>query len=97
MEDEAHDEAESLIYAAAKDVNELVGIVAELVIMQGRPSECLSKLIKEDKDISILVLAAGTGKEGPGPLVSMFASGVQAIPVTIVPGNLSAEAIGGLA
>jgi nucleotide-binding universal stress UspA family protein len=97
MEDEANAEAERLIYAAAKQVNELVGIVAELVIMQGRPSECLAKLIKEDRDISILVLAAGLGKEGPGPLVSMFAGGVQAIPVTIVPGNLSDEAIDALA
>jgi nucleotide-binding universal stress UspA family protein len=97
MEDEANAEAERLIYAAAKQVNELVGIVAELVIIQGRPSECLAKLIKEDRDISILVLAAGLGKEGPGPLVSMFAGGVQAIPVTIVPGNLSDEAIDALA
>jgi nucleotide-binding universal stress UspA family protein len=97
MEDEAHAEAESRIYAAAKQVNEIVGIIAELVIMHGRPSECLAKLIKDDRDISILVLAAGTAKEGPGPLVSMFANSVQAIPVTIVPGNLSDEAIEALA
>jgi len=32
-----------------------------------------------------LILAAGTGKAGPGPLVSMFATGSHAIPVTIVP------------
>jgi hypothetical protein len=97
MEDEAHEEAERLIYAAAKQVNELVGIVAELVIMQGRASECLANLVTNDRDISILVLAAGLAKEGPGPLVSMFAGGVQAIPVTIVPGNLSDEAIDALA
>ncbi len=97
MQDEAQAEAESLIYAGAKQVNELVGIIAELVIMLGRPSECLAKLVKDDRDISILVLAAGLAKEGPGPLVSMFASGVQAIPVTIVPGNLSDEAIDALA
>ena len=97
MEDEAQAEAENLIYRAAKEVNELVGIIAELVILHGRPTDCLSKLIKDDRDISILVLAAGTSKEGPGPLVSMFATGVQAIPVTIVPGNLSDEAIDALA
>jgi len=50
-------------------------------------------LIKSDKDISILVLAAGTSKEGPGPLVSLFTTGVQAIPVTIVPGNFNEEKI----
>jgi nucleotide-binding universal stress UspA family protein len=97
MQDEAREEAESQIYAAAKDVNELSGIVPELVISQGRPAEALLELIKSDKDISILVLASGTAKEGPGPLVSMFASGVQAIPVTIVPGTLSDDAIDALA
>jgi nucleotide-binding universal stress UspA family protein len=93
MEDEAHQEAESLIYGAAKYVNDLAGIISELVIFHGRPAECLTKLLKQDRDISILVLASGTAKEGPGPLVSMFATGVQAIPVTIVPGNLSDDAI----
>ena len=97
MRAEARDEAERQIYAAAKDVNELSGIVCEVVITEGRPTEALLELIKSDKDISILVLASGTAKEGPGPLVSMFATGVQAIPVTIVPGNLSDSAIDTLA
>ena len=93
MRDEAHQEAESLLHGAAKTVNELSGLLPELVILEGAPADCLGRLIKDDSDISILVLAAGTGKEGPGPLVSMFAAGVQAIPVTIVPGTLSDEAI----
>jgi len=41
--------------------------------------------------------ASGLAKEGPGPLVALFAGGVQAIPVTIVPGNLSEEKIDELA
>jgi len=97
MEDEAHQEAEKLVYAGAKIVNDLVGIIPELVIMHGRSNECLAHLLKEDRGISILVLASGTANEGPGPLVSMFASSVQAIPVTIVPGNLSDEAIDAIA
>ena len=97
MKDEAHQEAEGLVYAAAKTVNELAGIIPELVITEGRPTEALLELIKSDNDISILVLAAGTAKEGPGPLVALFAGGVQAIPVTIVPGNLSADKIDALA
>jgi len=97
MQDEARQEAESQIYAAAKVVNELSGIVSEIVITDGRPADAVISLIKADKDISILVLASGTAKEGPGPLVSMFATGVQAIPVTIVPGNLSDDAIDALA
>lgn len=48
---------------------------------------------------SILVLAAGAGKEGPGPLVGAVAGKGAAfpIPVTVVPQNLSDEEIDSLA
>ena len=97
MRDEAHAEAEAMLYAAAKVVNEISGIVPELVIPFGLVTDCLVKLLKDDADISILVLASGAGKEGPGPLVQMFGSGVQSIPVTIVPGNFTDEQIDALA
>jgi nucleotide-binding universal stress UspA family protein len=97
MEDEAHAEAEARLHAAAGTVNALAGLLPELIILQGRVTDCVSQLLKEDKDISILVLAAGAGKEGPGPLVTMFAAGVQAVPVTIVPGNLTEAAIDSIA
>ena len=97
MRDEAHAEAESMLYEAAKTVNELSGILPELVIPYGLATECLFQLLKDDKAISILVLASGTAKEGPGPLVSMFSSGVQAIPVTIVPGTFTDAQIDALA
>ena len=97
MRDEAHAEAENMLYEAAKLVNELSGILPELVIPYGLATDCLFELLRGDKDISILVLASGTGKEGPGPLVSMFSTAVQAIPVTIVPGNFSNEQIDALA
>jgi nucleotide-binding universal stress UspA family protein len=97
MQDEAHRDAESLVYEAAKAVNELAGIVPEILIEHGVPAECLLDLVRRDKDISILVLASGTSKDGPGPLVSLFASTVQAIPVTIVPGDLTDEAVDELA
>jgi hypothetical protein len=97
MEAEAREEAERLVYNSAKTINDLTGLIPELVIMSGRPTECLTELLKSDGDISILVLASGTSKEGPGPLVSLFASGVQPIPVTIVPGNLTDDAIDAIA
>ena len=48
---------------------------------------------------TILVLAAGSSKEGPGPLVSSIAGKTAAfpIPVTVVPQNLSDEDIESLA
>ena len=97
MRDEAHEAAVSLLHNAAKSVNELAGIIPELVIEHGRAADCLLDLIKRDKDISILVLAAGTAKEGPGPLVALFAGSVQTIPVTIVPGRLSEAEVDELA
>ncbi len=98
MWQEAHEAAEELLHNAAKLVNELAGIIPELVIEHGRKSDCLLDLVTRDKDISILVLAASTSKEGPGPLVSLFAgTSAQTIPVTIVPGGLSDEAIDTLA
>jgi len=50
-------------------------------------------LIESDEDIAVLVLAAGTGKEGPGPLVSNLGKTVAnfPIPVAIVPGHLVDE------
>jgi hypothetical protein len=97
MRDEAHAEAEGMLFEAAKVVNEISGIIPELVIPFGLKTECVAQIIREDKAISILVVASGTGKEGPGPLVSMFATAVQAIPVTIVPGNFTNDQIDALA
>ena len=97
MRDEAHAEAEAMLFEAAKIVNDLSGILPELVIPYGITTECLLALLKEDKDISILVLASGTAKEGPGPLVGMFGTAVQGIPVTIVPGNFTDAQIDALA
>lgn len=98
MQEEAREEAEELLHRLATHVHDYVGIMPELLIREGRRDEQLMQLIKEDKDIAILVLATGTGpgKESPGPLVSMVASASDKafpIPVTVVPGHLSEEAI----
>ncbi len=65
------------------------------MIREGDTAEEIVKLIEEDADIGILVLAAGIGKEGPGPLVSDLAktAGQFPIPVAIVPGHLSDDDI----
>ena len=57
-------------------------------------------LINEDEDVSFLVLAAGSSKEGPGPLVSTLAGRAAStfpIPIVIVPGGLTDEEIDALA
>lgn len=55
-------------------------------------------MIEEDRDVAILVLAAGSAKEGPGPLVSSVAGRAAAfpIPVTVLPDTLTNEEIDAL-
>src|SRR5215831_21253932 len=52
MRDEAYAEAEGMVHEAAKVVNDLSGIMPELVIPYGLTTECLVQLLKQDKDIS---------------------------------------------
>lgn len=98
MRAEAREEAEAVLAKAAQALRESIGIEPETVIREGVASEEINGLIEEDRDIAILVLAAGSAKEGPGPLVSSLASRAQAfpIPVTVIPEQLSDEEIDAL-
>ena len=90
MKAEAHEAAGQKLDEFAARANGVAGITPERVIRDGDTSEQILKLIDEDEDIAILVLAAGTGKEGPGPLVASIGknAGSYPIPVAIVPGHL---------
>jgi hypothetical protein len=96
MQDEARQDAEKLLSDLAGEVVELSGQIPALYVRLGPIVEELVALVEEEPTISILVLAAGISKDGPGPLVS-FLSGKGAnslrIPITIVPGNLTIEQI----
>jgi len=94
MKQEQREEAEQLLQRLAKEVVDIAGSMPMLYIRDGQASEQLMKLIQEEPSISILVLAAGTGRGGPGPLISFVVgqmSGSLRIPVTVVPGYLSDE------
>ncbi|MDF2999196.1 MAG: universal stress protein [Xanthobacteraceae bacterium] len=100
MIEEARAEAVKRLEAAAKEARDAAGVEPEQVIRVGDRAQALIALIDEDEDISFLVLAAGSGKEGPGPLVSSLAGRAAAtfpIPIVIVPGGLSDEEIDALA
>jgi len=92
--------------AAEKALNKFGAIAQKLahrkpdrVIREGDIAEEVVKLIDEDADIGILVLAAGVGKEGPGPLVTSICKTGNAfpIPVAIVPGHLSDDELDAMA
>jgi nucleotide-binding universal stress UspA family protein len=91
MKAEAMEAANKALDKYAARAKKLTHLVPDRVIREGVTTEEIVKVIDEDTDIGILVLAAGTGKEGPGPLVSNIgkSAGSFPIPVAIVPGHLS--------
>ena len=93
MRAEAQDEANASLEKYAARANGVAGITPERVVRAGPKAQEILNLIDEDEDISILVLAACTGSEGPGPLVANVGknAGEYPIPVAIVPGHLSDE------
>jgi nucleotide-binding universal stress UspA family protein len=99
MKAEAHEEANAALDKFANRANGVAGITAERVVREGKTGDEILGLIEDDEDIAILVLAAGTAKEGPGPLVSSIGKtvGEYPIPVAIVPGHLTDEEIDALA
>lgn len=100
MRAEAREEAETTLARASEKVKAAARVDPETVIREGALASEILAVIEEDEDVAILVLAASTSSEGPGPLVASFASktaGSFPIPVTIVPGTLSDEDIVALA
>jgi nucleotide-binding universal stress UspA family protein len=98
MKAEAHEEANASLDKYATRANGIAGVTPERVVREGGTAEQILSLIEDDEDIAILVLAAGTSKEGPGPLVTSFSNnaGDYPIPVAIVPGHLTDEELDAL-
>lgn len=99
MEEEAREEAEQLLAKLSSEVKDIAGSTPILYLRTGRRSEELLALIDEEPSISVVVLGAGTGQEGPGPLITALVShsGKLRVPVTIVPGGLGEEQIAAVA
>jgi nucleotide-binding universal stress UspA family protein len=100
MREEQRQDAEVLLQKLSTEVSEVSGSLPIIYIREGRRRDELLALLDEEPSISILVLAAGTGQEGPGPLVTALVgkmSGRMRVPVTVVPGSLTDEQIAALA
>jgi nucleotide-binding universal stress UspA family protein len=98
MRAEAREEANAQLSKYAARANGVAGITPERAIREGEVAQEILSLIDEDEDISALVLAAATGSEGPGPLVTSIGrmAGEYSIPVAIVPGHLSDDELDAL-
>lgn len=100
MRAEAQAAAMSALEAASARARAVSGVEPDTRLLEGDRTEVIQQVIATDDDIAILVLAAGAGREGPGPLVSSIAgkaAGSFHVPITIVPGDLSDEEIDALA
>ena len=93
MRSEARERIEVHFEVFAKWMRDRQGIDPELVILEGEPIQEILAQVKDDPEIGVLVLGAGTDKKGPGPLVSQLTknAGSLPVPITIVPGDLSKE------
>ncbi len=92
MREEARQEAEAVLQRLSDEVVRLGGSIPVLFVREGDRAEELLKLIEEERSISIVVLAAGTGREGPGPIITNLLAkraGQLHTPFTIVPGVLT--------
>ena len=96
---EARERAQEKLQTWSKVINDLTGIVPELMVKEGVTSEKIVETLEEDKAIRFLVLAAADSDK-PGPLVSLLAgqkSGKLPVPVVIIPQGLSDNVIDDLA
>lgn len=97
MQEENREEAEEMMNVLSALVERRTGKKPMTYIREGNLREKLLELIKENPNISVVILGADSGKNGPGPLVTSLlekrGAGSFPIPVTIVPGHLTKEQI----
>ncbi len=95
MEEERREQAEEMLQVVSSVVQKLSGSIPVVYIRDGKLTDQLMDLLESEEDLSVLVLGAASGSEGPGRVVSyvMKRVGRLPIPVTIVPGGMSDEEI----
>ena len=98
MKNEAREEAEKILQNAASFVKEKTGELPALSTREGETISELKKLIEEQENINVLVLAARSDPKdkNPGPIINALVTkeiSTLRIPVMIVPGNFSKDHI----
>ena len=93
MKEEARERIIAHYEVFAKWMRDRLDVEPELVIREGEAVSEILAQVREDKDVGVLVLGAGTGKGGPGPIVTQLTrnAGTLPVPITIVPCDLTKE------
>ena len=96
IQHERREEAEARLQDLSFRAQEISGAVPILLVREGKRGEELLGLLDEDPSISIVVLAASTDNERPGPIISyLMKQGAtrMRVPLTVVPGSLTEDEI----
>ncbi|WP_019220035.1 universal stress protein [Bartonella florencae] len=95
MRTESTQIAHKVLNEIAADVHTTHALETEIIMREGKTIDEIAKLIEEDKEIALIVLAASGHTEGPGPLIQLIGNRGTAfsIPVTVIPSNLADEDI----
>lgn len=93
MRAEARERIEAHFNVFAKWMRDRQKVDPSLVIREGEAVDQILAHVRATPEIGVLVLGAGSGKGGPGPLVTALTkqAGTLPVPITIVPGDLSKE------
>ncbi len=95
IEEEARLHAEGLVAGAAGTLLEESGLRPSITVREGEAAKIIREMIEANPEIAALVLgAAATG--APGELIAHFTgadAGALPVPVMIIPGSLTREAI----
>jgi nucleotide-binding universal stress UspA family protein len=95
IEEEARLQAEGVVAAAAGTLLAESGVTPSITVRQGDGPKIVREMIAANPDIAALVLGAAASGP-PGPLVTHFAgadAGALPVPIMIIPGSLTREAI----
>lgn len=95
IEEEARQAAEGVAQAAATALRNDHNVEVTITVGIGDPAAVVRSVIAENFDIAALVLGAAANG-APGPLVSHFSgydAGTLTVPIMIVPGSLSDDAL----
>ncbi|MGR3624901.1 MAG: universal stress protein [Limimaricola sp.] len=93
MRAEARERIEVHFEVFAKWMRDRQNVHPDLVVREGEIVPEILAQIREDEQIGVLVLGAGSDRKGPGPLVTQLTreAGSLPVPITIVPGDISKE------
>jgi len=96
MREERREEAEARLQELSAEVQQWAGSIPMLYVREGGRGEELFRLVEEEPSISIVILAASTENDSPGPVINYMLTRITKrirVPFTVVPGALSDEEI----